>query len=94
MGPEGDDWRVPVTELESRQIRLSLALAEEGFESALIEDPVELYWLTGGRQNSAFLIGAEGSDIQARHWVRRSVKRASFESGGCLLYTSPSPRDS
>ena len=82
VGPEGEDWRVPVSELESRQERLSLALAEEGFESAFIEDPVELYWLTGGRQNSAFLIGAEGSDIQARHWVRRSVKRATFESGG------------
>ena len=43
VGPEGDDWRVPVSELESRQKRLSLALAEEGLESAFIEDPVELY---------------------------------------------------
>ena len=82
VGPEGDDWRVPVSELESRQKRLSLALADEGFESAFIEDPVELYWLTGGRQNSAFLIGAEGSNIESRHWVRRSVKRAIFEGGG------------
>ena len=94
VGPEGDDWRVPVSELESRQKRLSLALADEGFESAFIEDPVELYWLTGGRQNSAFLIGAEGSGIQSRHWVRRSVKRATFESGGddCPHVTEKHPR--
>ncbi len=82
VGPDDDDWRVPVSELESRQKRLSLALAEEGIESAFIEDPVEMYWLTGGRQNAAFLIGSEGSDVQTTHWVRRSVKRAVFESGG------------
>ena len=60
VGPGGEDWRVPVSELEGRQGRLSIALAEEGIESAYIEDPVELYWLTGGRQNSAILMGADG----------------------------------
>ncbi|HJM24868.1 MAG TPA: hypothetical protein QF821_04410, partial [Candidatus Thalassarchaeaceae archaeon] len=73
VGPEGQDWRVPVSELEGRQAKVSIALAEKGIESAYIEDPVELYWLTGGRQNSAFLIGAEGSEIQNRHLVRRSI---------------------
>ena len=82
VGPDGEDWRVPVSELEDRQGRLSIALAGEGIDSAYIEDPVELYWLTGGRQNSAILIGAEGSGIQTRHLVRRSVARASFEGGG------------
>jgi len=81
VGPDGEDWRVPVSELEGRQRRTSVALAEEGMESAYIEDPVELYWLTGGRQNSAILIGAEGTGIQTRHLVRRSVARASFEGG-------------
>ena len=82
VGPDGEDWRVPVSELEGRQERLSVALAEEGIESAYIEDPVELYWLTGGRQNSAILIGSDGTDIQTRHLVRRSIERASFEGGG------------
>ncbi len=81
-GPDGEDWRVPVSELQDRQSRLSSRLAEEGIESVFIEDPVELYWLTGGRQNSAILIGSEGSGIRTTHWVRRSVRRAVFEGGG------------
>jgi len=56
-GPEGEDWRVPAPELLERQERLSKALAENGMKSAMIDDPVELYWLTGGRQNGIFLIG-------------------------------------
>ena len=35
-GPDGEDWRVPVAELEIRQERLSSALAEAGTESVLI----------------------------------------------------------
>ena len=42
-GPDGQDWRVPVSELESRQKALSSALTSEGIESILIDDPVELY---------------------------------------------------
>ena len=60
-GPDGEDWRVPVSELEARQARLSKALADSGHESVLIDDPVELYWLTGGRQSSMLLVGADGS---------------------------------
>ena len=41
-GPDGEDWRVPVSELEARQVRLSEALSEAGHESVLIDDPVEL----------------------------------------------------
>ncbi len=94
VGPDGEDWRVPVSELEDRQKRLSVALAEESIESAYIEDPVELYWLTGGRQNSAILIGSDGTDIQTRHLVRRSVERASFEGGAddCPHLTEKHPR--
>ena len=87
-GPDGDDWRVPVTELQERQRRLSKSLASHGIESALIDDPVELYWLTGGRQNGILLIGADGTGIDTTHWVRRSLRRALFESGG-----SDSPHD-
>ena len=81
-GPDGDDWRVPVTELEERQMGLAKSLADHGMESALIDDPVELYWLTGGRQNGILLIGADGTGIDTTHWVRRSLRRALFESGG------------
>ena len=81
-GPDGEDWRVPVSELEERRNRMASALTEQGLESALIDDPVELYWLTGGRQNGMMLIGAEGSDIQHTHWVRKSLERAHYESGG------------
>ncbi len=81
-GPDGQDWRVPVSELESRQNALSLALKSGGFESILIDDPVELYWLTGGRQNGMLLVGSEGSEVETKHWVRRSLERAVFESGG------------
>ena len=81
-GPEGEDWRVPAPELLGRQDRLSKALAENGMKSAMIDDPVELYWLTGGRQNGIFLIGADGSGIENTHWVRRSLDRARYEAGG------------
>ena len=81
-GPHGEDWRVPVSELEERRTRMASSLTEQGLESALIDDPVELYWLTGGRQNGMMLIGAEGSDIQHTHWVRKSLERARYESGG------------
>ena len=93
-GPDGDDWRVPVTELQERQRRLSKSLASHGMESALIDDPVELYWLTGGRQNGILLIGADGTGIDTTHWVRRSLRRALFESGGsdCPHDTMLQPR--
>ncbi len=80
-GPENEDWRVPVNELENRQKRVSKILQKNKIESVWIDDPVELYWLTGGRQNSAIVIGAEGSEIETKHWVRQSLERAIFEAG-------------
>lgn len=82
VGPDNADWRVPVTELEKRRERLAIALSENGIESALIDDPVELYWLTGGRQNGLILVGSKDSNVQTTHWVKRSLERAKFESGG------------
>ncbi len=49
-GPDGDDWRVPVAELESRQARAAAALADAGIEAMLVHDPVDSYWLCGSRQ--------------------------------------------
>ena len=48
-GPDGEDWRVPVSELESRITELSNNLAEAGIEAALIQSPVDLYYYAGGR---------------------------------------------
>ncbi|MED5267621.1 MAG: hypothetical protein VYB00_02230, partial [Candidatus Thermoplasmatota archaeon] len=87
-GPEGEDWRVPVSELTNRRKRVADALAEAGYESVMIEDPVELYWLTGGRQNSILVIGASGTDVESTHLVRKSLPRAIWESGGS---DSPDP---
>ena len=81
-GPNGVDWRVPVSELENRRKLLSELLAELHIESVLIDDPVELYWLTGGRQNGMILIGSKDSDVETTHWVKRSLERAKIESGG------------
>ncbi|MDP6869501.1 MAG: M24 family metallopeptidase [Candidatus Poseidoniaceae archaeon] len=79
VGPEGEDWRVPVSELESRQINLQKSLQESGYSGALIQTPVDLYYYSGGRQNGTLFIPAEG---ESRLFVRRSLSRAIHESGG------------
>ena len=79
VGPEGEDWRVPVSELESRQNELASRLSKEGLEAALIQTPVDLYYYAGGRQNASLLVTAEGN---SRLFVRRSLSRAKHESGG------------
>ena len=56
-GPQGDDWRVPAGELAQRMTQAATALSEAGIESMLVHDPVDLYWLTGGRQNGTLLVG-------------------------------------
>ena len=53
VGPEGEDWRVPVSELEARQKELASRLREKGLEAALIQTPVDLYYYAGGRQNAS-----------------------------------------
>ena len=79
VGPEGEDWRVPVSELESRQKELASRLSEKGLGAALIQTPVDLYYYSGGRQNATLLVTSEG---ESRLFVRRSLARAQHESGG------------
>ena len=38
-GPDGDDWRVPVEELENRLDLVKSALTNAGLESMLVHDP-------------------------------------------------------
>ncbi|MEE3083456.1 MAG: M24 family metallopeptidase [Candidatus Thermoplasmatota archaeon] len=77
-GPDGEDWRVPPSELASRQSRFATALAENQIDSAWVQDPVDMYWLVGNRQSGGVHVHSDGSVTQ---YVRNSLERASFESG-------------
>ncbi|MDC0055731.1 M24 family metallopeptidase [Deltaproteobacteria bacterium] len=80
-GPEGEDWRVPVSELEERQNNFATLLREAEIEAALIQNPVDLYYFAGGRQNASLLIPAD-EDKTSTQFVRRSLRRAKYEAGG------------
>ena len=75
-GPDGEDWRVPTSELEMRQSRFITSL--DG-KSAWVNDPVDMYWLVGNRQTGGVHFSTEGVVTQ---YVRNSLERARFESGG------------
>lgn len=80
-GPEGADWRVPPEELSNRIDQVETALFDAGIESMIVHDPVDLYWLAGGRQNGMLLIGAKDSSVDSIFWVRQSLDRAIWEAG-------------
>ncbi len=89
VGPEGEDWRVPVSELAARQAGLAKMLKEAGLPGALVQHPVDLYYYTGGRQDASFFVPAlgEGGSLDSDGdgpvaFVRRSLKRAQWEAGG------------
>mgnify|MGYP001422324688 FL=1 len=89
LGPEGQDWRVPVSELEHRLGKLANLLQENNLPGALIQSPVDLYYYAGGRQNGALFVPATGSKASidcggdgSTFFVRRSIKRAEYEAGG------------
>jgi Xaa-Pro dipeptidase len=79
LGPEGEDWRVPVSELANRQAEMAQSLRSAGLSGALIQNPVDLYYFAGGRQNASLWIPAEG---QVTQFVRRSERRAYHDAGG------------
>jgi len=79
VGPDGEDWRVPPSELELRQQQLVKQMNKEGFDSIWINDPVDLYWIVGNRQAGGVHIRSDGEIVQ---YVRSSLKRALHESGG------------
>lgn len=82
-GPDGEDWRVPVSELAARQYRLGELLAESNLSGAFIQHPVDLYYYAGGRQNASMYIPALGSEnTRSVLFVRRSLRRALYEGGG------------
>ena len=81
-GPDGDDWRVPTEELSQRMELAASALSEADIESMLVHDPVDLYWLTGGRQSGTLLVGSDESAVNSVYWVKQSLERAKWEAGG------------
>lgn len=82
-GPDGEDWRVPVSELENRLERLARALRVAALPGALIQHPVDLYYFAGGRQDGSLFVPAEGTEGDGPvFFVRRSLERARFEAGG------------
>ncbi len=88
LGPEGQDWRVPVSELEHRIELLSMALQEEKIAGVFIQHPVDLYYFSGGRQNATLFVPASGSKASRENggdgpvlMVRRSISRAKYEAG-------------
>ena len=89
VGPDGEDWRVPVAELQARQARLAEMLADADLPGALIQHPVDLYYFAGGRQDGSLFVPAKGAggSVEAGGdgpvaFVRRSLSRAVFEAGG------------
>ena len=75
IGPDGEDWRVPTSELEIRQSRFVTAL--EG-KSAWVNDPVDMYWLVGNRQAGGAHFSARwkgDTSMFAIHWNEPGTNR-------------------
>lgn len=88
QGPNGEDWRVPVSELESRLEKLSIALQKDSLPGVFVQHPVDLYYFTGGRQNATLFVPARGTKASIEGggdgpvlFVRRSISRAIYEAG-------------
>ena len=88
QGPDGEDWRVPVSELESRIESLSVVLQQNSLPGVFVQHPVDLYYFAGGRQNATLFIPAKGTKASIEGggggpvlFVRRSISRAIFEAG-------------
>lgn len=93
IGPEGEDWRVPVSELQARLRKFSEIIANQGLNYALIQTPVDLYYYTGSRQNGTLVIFSD-SEKAPIYFVRRSLNRALWECGGtdCPIEIKQFPR--
>ena len=65
------------SEHAARQARLAAALSARGLDAALILLAVDVYWLTGTRQNAALWLPASGAPVLL---VRKSLVRARAEA--------------
>ncbi|WP_411267109.1 M24 family metallopeptidase [Chlorobaculum sp. MV4-Y] len=63
-------------EAQQRVVRLQARLAESGIQAVLLLMPVDIFYFTGTRQNSALWVPAEGEPVLL---VRKSLVRAKAE---------------
>ena len=77
-------------ESHQRIARFQERLAGQGVHAALLLMPIDIYYFTGTRQNSALLIPAEGD---ATLLVRKSLSRARAESPLGDIRPFPSSRE-
>jgi Xaa-Pro aminopeptidase len=68
---------LPVTESSNRISRLKSRLAEQGMDGALFTYPIDVYYLTGTRQNAALWVPSDGEPVLL---VKKSLERARAES--------------
>lgn len=78
------------TEHAGRQARLAAALQDRGLDAALVLHAVDLYWLTGTRQNGALWLPARGAP---RLLVRKSLVRARAEAAVAEVLPFPPSRE-
>ncbi|HSW61896.1 MAG TPA: Xaa-Pro peptidase family protein [Dissulfurispiraceae bacterium] len=77
---------IPFSEIESRRVRLQSRLQEKGIDGALFVYPVDIFYFTGTRQNSALWVPVSGEPVLL---VRKSFSRAKTES--LIADTRPFP---
>ncbi|NTW10636.1 MAG: aminopeptidase P family protein, partial [Chlorobiaceae bacterium] len=78
------------TESQQRVSRLQDRLAKSGVHAALLLMPVDIYYFTGTRQNSALWVPAEGQPVL---FVRKSISRAREECLSADIRPFPSSRE-
>ncbi len=77
---------LPFSEIEARRSRLQSRLQENGIDGALFVYPVDIFYFTGTRQNSALWVPVSGEPVLL---VRKSYSRAKAES--LIADTRPFP---
>ncbi len=78
------------SEHQSRITRYQQALAERGLQGALLLNAVDLFYLSGTRQNGALYVPAAGAPVLL---VRKSLSRAKAESAVADIRPFPSSKD-
>jgi Xaa-Pro aminopeptidase len=79
-----------ITELQQRVSRLQEMLTGKGVQAALLLMPVDIYYFTGTRQNSALWVPADGQPMLL---VRKSLFRARQESPIADIRPFPSSKE-
>lgn len=73
-----DQFRVPKSEIEARQISIQGAMQQSGIDAILIIQRVDLFYFAGTSQNGFLFIPADGEPLLL---VKKYFPRAKMESG-------------